>query len=66
VQLAPQLEALIRKNGTVRLRKIDVVRWGSPVCKQFNIHRLPTLHLYDGSRLVSNDMAHIWQALSSP
>lgn len=66
MQQAPQLEALIRKNGTVRLRKIDVVRWGSPVCKQFNIHRLPALHLYDGTRLVSKEMGQIWQALSSP
>jgi len=60
------LEALIRKLGTVRLRKIDVVSWQSEVSKQFHIRRLPRLHLYDGTRLVTDDTRQVLQTLSSP
>jgi hypothetical protein len=58
------LEALIRKRGTVRLRKIDVATWGSPVSKQFGIRRLPTLRLYDGTKLVSEDTTNVIQTLA--
>ena len=60
------MEALIRKRGTVRLRKIDVVGWKSEVSRQFRISSLPTLHLYDGNRLVSKNTNQILRALSSP
>lgn len=66
MRLGPQLEALIQKLGTVRLRKIDVVSWDSEVARQFRIRRLPTLHLYDGSRLVTDDKRRILQTLRSP
>jgi len=65
MRLGPQLEALIHRRGTVRLRKIDVVSWQSAVSRQFNIHRLPTLQLYDGTRLVSGDTRQVLRTLNS-
>ncbi len=58
------MEAIIRKRGTVRLRKIDVVSWDSEVSKQFGIRRLPTLRLYDGTRLVSEDTRDVVRTLA--
>ena len=58
------METLIRERGTVRLRKIDVATWGSPVSKQFGIRRLPTLRLYDGTKLVSEDTTNVIQTLA--
>ena len=65
MQLTPQLEAHIRKLGTVRLRKIDVASWKSEVSRQFKIRRLPTLHLYDGTRLVLDDSRQVLRTLDS-
>ncbi len=58
------METLIRKRGTVRLRKIDVATWSSQVSKQFEIRRLPTLRLYDGTKLVSEDTRNVFQTLA--
>jgi hypothetical protein len=57
------LEALIRERENVRLRKIDIVSWESPVARQFNIRRLPTLMLYDGRQLLSADTREILEIL---
>ncbi len=58
------MEAIIRKRGTVRLRKSDVVSWDSEVSQQFGIRRLPTLRLYDGTRLVSEDTRDVVRTLA--
>jgi hypothetical protein len=39
--------------------------WQSAVSRQFNIHRLPTLQLYDGTRLVSGDTRQVLRTLDS-
>jgi len=31
----------------VALRKIDIVRWGTPVAQQFNVHSVPQVNVYD-------------------
>jgi len=49
------LEAAIHRTKTVRLRKINIGKWGSPVASQFGINSLPTLWLYEGKKLVSKD-----------
>ena len=53
--MGPQLEAWVEKNKTIRLRQIDVGNWNSEVAQQFEIRRLPTLMLYDGTDLISDD-----------
>jgi hypothetical protein len=57
------LEALIRERASVRLRRIDIERWDSPVAVQFGIRRLPTLLLYDGRELLSSDKREILELL---
>jgi len=57
--LAPRLEQQVKRRGTVRLRTIDIDRWDSPVAYQYGIRKLPTLLLYDGSELVSENRTEI-------
>lgn len=64
--MGPQLEALVNQKATVRLRKIDIDEWSSPVARAHDIRRLPTLALYDGKRLVSKDPSRILTLLSRP
>jgi hypothetical protein len=59
------LEVLIRERASVRLRRIDIKSWDSPVAVQFGIRRLPTLLLYDGRQLLSADKAEILEILGS-
>ena len=62
--MGPQLEAWIAKNKTIRLRQIDVGNWNSDVAQQFEIRRLPTLMLYDGTELLSDDRDEIIEILN--
>lgn len=57
------MEGLVKQAGTIRLRKIDINQWGSPVAEQHDIHRLPRLLLYDGTRLISDDTKRVLQML---
>jgi len=47
-QAAPVLEELVNKDSDLVLRKIDVVKWGTPVCQQFGINGIPFIQVYDG------------------
>lgn len=49
------MEAHVRKSRNIRLRIVEVGSWDSDVAEQFEIRRLPTLHLYDGDTLLSDD-----------
>ncbi len=49
------MEARIQEKGTVRLLRVDIDTWGSPVAKQYGINRLPTVWFYEGTRKVSTD-----------
>ncbi len=47
-QLTPRLEALARKYpDKVAVKKIDIVKWGTPVTKQYGVNSIPYLQLYD-------------------
>lgn len=61
--MGPQLERLANVQGNFRLRKIDVVSWDSPVSRAHGIRRLPTLKLYRGPELVSEDSQEILRIL---
>ncbi len=57
------MEALSNNKQGVRLIRIDIDRWGSPVAKQYGINRLPTVWLYNGtSKVASGTQAAIAQA----
>lgn len=58
------MEALLKAKPLVRMRKIDVVDWDSPVAAQFDISRLPTLHLYAGRERLSTSTPAILARLN--
>jgi len=52
-QLSPSLEQMARTDPEIALRKIDIVNWNTAVVKQFNIHSIPHVNVYNrGGRLV--------------
>jgi thiol-disulfide isomerase/thioredoxin len=46
-RLSPSLEQMAQTDPEVALRKIDIVRWGTPVAQQFNIHSVPQVNVYN-------------------
>lgn len=62
-QLEPRLEALVKARGTVRLRRIDIRDWDSPVARQHGIQSIPQLWLHDGHERVSTNAGRILAAL---
>ena len=56
--MGPQLEALAKESDRLKLRKVDVVSWDSPVAQRYRIRSLPTLWLYiDGERVETDARA---------
>jgi thiol-disulfide isomerase/thioredoxin len=45
--LSPQLEDMVRKDPDVTLRKVDIVKWDTDVCKQFDIRSVPNVRVFD-------------------
>jgi thioredoxin 1 len=48
--IAPQLEKLARENPEVVLVKVDIVKWGSPVTRQYAIKSVPNIRVFDRDR----------------
>jgi thiol-disulfide isomerase/thioredoxin len=46
-QLSPSLEQIARSDPEIALRKIDIVNWKTAVVRQFNIHSIPQVNVYD-------------------
>ncbi len=46
-KLAPYLEHLAKKDPDVYLRKIDIVKWGTPVTLQYGIRSIPDVRVFD-------------------
>ena len=45
--ISPTLEKMAQTDPEVAVRKIDIIEWGTPVVKQFNIHAIPQVNVYD-------------------
>ena len=45
--ISPALENLARTDGTIALCKIDIVNWSSPVTRQYDIHSIPCVVVFD-------------------
>jgi thiol-disulfide isomerase/thioredoxin len=45
--LYPKLEALVQGKKNVYLKKINIVKWGSPVAKKYNINSIPSVWIFD-------------------
>ena len=56
---------LAKKNDALRLRKIDIGTWSSPVARQHGSRGLPSLVLYEGDRLVASDTRAVLAKLGS-
>ena len=51
-QLSPSLEQMARSDPEIALRKVDIVNWRTPVARQFNLHSIPQVNVYNrGGRL---------------
>jgi thioredoxin 1 len=46
-RLSPSLEQMAQTDPEVALRKIDIVRGGTPVTQQFNIRSVPQVNIYN-------------------
>ncbi|MFH1063189.1 MAG: thioredoxin family protein [Candidatus Omnitrophota bacterium] len=46
-QLSPYLEKLANSDKDVYLRKVNIVKWGTPVTKQFSINSVPDVRVFD-------------------
>ena len=54
----------MREKGNVRLRKIDIDDWSSPVARQYEIRSIPELRLYEGYKLVTKDTQKVMRSLT--
>lgn len=45
--IGPELENLVKSDPDIVLRKIDIVRWNTPVCTQYDIHSVPNIRVFD-------------------
>ena len=51
--LTPSLEQMAQTDPDVALRKIDIVRWGTPVTHEFGVNSIPQVDVYNrGGNLV--------------
>ena len=51
--ISPSLEQMARTDPEIALRKIDIVNWKTAVVKQYNIHSIPQVNIYNrAGRLV--------------
>src|SRR6266403_1911171 len=51
-QLSPNLEQMARSDPEIALRKVDIVNWRTPLARQFDIHSIPQVNVYNrGGRL---------------
>ncbi|WP_309400183.1 thioredoxin family protein [Cerasicoccus maritimus] len=46
-QISPHLEALAKNDPSVAVRKVDIVRWGTPITEQFKIKSIPNIWVFD-------------------
>ena len=51
-QLSPSLEQMASTDPDIALRKIDIVNWNTAVAKQFNIHSIPQVNVYNRGGLL--------------
>jgi thioredoxin 1 len=45
--LSPHLERLARENPEVNVVKVDIVKWNTPVTRQYDIRSVPNVRVYD-------------------
>lgn len=64
--ISPHLEDVAKKDNAVVLRKVDIVEWGSEVCKQYSVSSVPQVWVYDKKgKLVGKAMGASSQEVDS-
>jgi len=48
--LAPKLEELAASDHDIVLRKINIVDWDRPICKQYSLTSIPNVRVFDRNR----------------
>jgi thiol-disulfide isomerase/thioredoxin len=46
-ELSPSLEQMARTDPEIALRKIDIVNWRTAVARQFDVHSIPQVNVYN-------------------
>jgi thiol-disulfide isomerase/thioredoxin len=46
-QISPTLEQMAKSDPEIALRKIDIVDWTTAVVKQYNVHAIPQINVYN-------------------
>jgi thiol-disulfide isomerase/thioredoxin len=63
-QVSPHLERLAREDPEVNLVKVDIVKWNTPVTRQFDIRSVPNMRVYDrAGRVVGAPTSNFQQVL---
>jgi len=61
--ISPKLEKLAREDPDVVLRKVDIVKWGTPVTRQYSISSVPNIRVYDRSKKPVGSPTHDLRAV---
>ncbi len=48
-----EIEQMARTDPEIALRKIDIVNWERPVVRQYNIHSVPQVNVYNRGATLS-------------
>lgn len=46
-RISPHLEQMAETNEDVYLRKVDMVKWGTPVAQQYGLRSIPNIRVFD-------------------
>ncbi|HKS37386.1 MAG TPA: thioredoxin family protein, partial [Verrucomicrobiae bacterium] len=57
-KLSPVLEQLAKDDPAVVLLKVDIVKWETPVARQFDLHSIPSVRVFNRSRTQVGDPTH--------
>lgn len=49
-RISPDLEAIAKTDPNVVLRKVDIVKWQTPVTKQYGIRSIPDIRIFDANK----------------
>ncbi len=64
-KIAPYLEYLAKKDPEIYLRKVDIVKWGTPVTIQYGIRSIPDVRVFDrNGRMVGRPTFNFNEILS--
>jgi len=45
--ISPTLEKMAQTDPEIALRKIDIINWNTPVVKQYDLHAIPQINIYN-------------------